>query len=61
MQEPAKMQQIGFIGLGRMGSPMASNLCKKGFELLVYDVNPKALAAFEQPHSKAARALGFTS
>jgi 4-hydroxybutyrate dehydrogenase/sulfolactaldehyde 3-reductase len=51
------MQQIGFIGLGRMGSPMASNLCKKGFELLVYDVNPKALAAFEQPHSKAANSI----
>jgi 4-hydroxybutyrate dehydrogenase / sulfolactaldehyde 3-reductase len=51
------MQQIGFIGLGRMGSPMASNLCKKGFELLVYDVNPKALAAFEQPHSKAANSV----
>ena len=39
------MQLIGFIGLGRMGNPMASNLCKKGFELLVYDVNPKALSA----------------
>jgi 4-hydroxybutyrate dehydrogenase / sulfolactaldehyde 3-reductase len=51
------MQQIGFIGLGRMGSPMASNLCKKGFELLVYDVNPKALAAFEQPHSKPANSI----
>jgi 4-hydroxybutyrate dehydrogenase/sulfolactaldehyde 3-reductase len=51
------MQQIGFIGLGRMGSPMASNLCKKGFELLVYDVNPKALAAFEQPHSKPAKSI----
>lgn len=51
------MQQIGFIGLGRMGNPMASNLCKKGFELLVYDVNPKALAAFEQPHSKPAESI----
>jgi len=51
------MQLIGFIGLGRMGSPMASNLCKKGFELLVYDVNPKALAAFEQPHSKATKSI----
>jgi 4-hydroxybutyrate dehydrogenase/sulfolactaldehyde 3-reductase len=57
MREPAKMQQIGFIGLGRMGSPMASNLCKKGFELLVYDVNPQALAAFEQPHSKTASSI----
>ncbi len=31
--------QIGFIGLGRMGRPMASNLQRKGFALVVYDVN----------------------
>jgi 4-hydroxybutyrate dehydrogenase / sulfolactaldehyde 3-reductase len=39
------MKTIGFIGLGNMGRPMASNLCRKSFELLVYDVNPKATAA----------------
>jgi 4-hydroxybutyrate dehydrogenase / sulfolactaldehyde 3-reductase len=31
---------IGFIGLGRMGRPMASNLRRKGFDLIVHDVNP---------------------
>src|SRR6185312_15496590 len=31
---------VGFIGLGRMGRPMASNLCRKGFDLIVHDVNP---------------------
>jgi 4-hydroxybutyrate dehydrogenase/sulfolactaldehyde 3-reductase len=51
------MRQIGFIGLGRMGQPMASNLCKKGFDLLVYDVNPKSVAAFGQPHSKPAQSI----
>lgn len=34
------MTMIGFIGLGRMGRPMASNLCRKGFRLVVHDVNP---------------------
>ena len=34
------MATIGFIGLGRMGRPMASNLQKKGFELVVYDIDP---------------------
>ncbi len=34
---------IGFIGLGRMGRPMASNLCRKGFRLLVNDVNTAAM------------------
>jgi 4-hydroxybutyrate dehydrogenase / sulfolactaldehyde 3-reductase len=51
------MQQIGFIGLGRMGKPMASNLCRKGFDLLVYDVNPRAVAAFEQPHSQPTNSI----
>jgi 4-hydroxybutyrate dehydrogenase/sulfolactaldehyde 3-reductase len=31
-------ERIGFIGLGRMGRPMASNLCRKGFDLIVFDV-----------------------
>jgi 4-hydroxybutyrate dehydrogenase/sulfolactaldehyde 3-reductase len=34
------MDTIGFIGLGNMGRPMASNLCRKGRRLIVYDVNP---------------------
>ena len=42
------MEQIGFIGLGRMGRPMATNLCRKGFRLTVYDINPAAVAELEQ-------------
>ena len=30
--------QIGFIGLGTMGGPIALNLCKAGHRLLVHDV-----------------------
>jgi 4-hydroxybutyrate dehydrogenase / sulfolactaldehyde 3-reductase len=56
MSEPA-MPQIGFIGLGRMGRPMASNLCRKGFDLLVYDANRQALAAFAQAHARAAESV----
>jgi 4-hydroxybutyrate dehydrogenase/sulfolactaldehyde 3-reductase len=37
------MEKIGFIGLGRMGRPMASNLRAKGFELIVHDVNAEAV------------------
>jgi 4-hydroxybutyrate dehydrogenase/sulfolactaldehyde 3-reductase len=37
------MDRIGFIGLGRMGKPMASNMCRKGFRLSVYDVNQAAV------------------
>jgi 4-hydroxybutyrate dehydrogenase/sulfolactaldehyde 3-reductase len=38
------MDKIGFIGLGRMGKGMASNLCKKGFELVVLDLHAAAVA-----------------
>lgn len=36
------MKKIGFIGLGAMGYPMASNLLNAGYELYVCDVNPEA-------------------
>jgi 4-hydroxybutyrate dehydrogenase/sulfolactaldehyde 3-reductase len=36
--------RIGFIGLGRMGRGMALNLCRKGFSLVVYDVDPRPVA-----------------
>ena len=32
------MKNIGFIGLGIMGCPMARNLLKKGYSLTVYDI-----------------------
>ena len=34
---------VGFVGLGRMGRPMASNLCRKGFRLRVNDVSTAAM------------------
>lgn len=30
--------KVGFIGLGRMGSGMALNLCKAGYDVTIYDV-----------------------
>jgi 2-hydroxy-3-oxopropionate reductase len=32
------MEKIGFIGLGAMGKPMATNLIKKGFSLVIFDL-----------------------
>ena len=34
-------QRIGFIGVGTMGKPMASNLIRAGHELTVFDLNPE--------------------
>jgi 3-hydroxyacyl-CoA dehydrogenase len=35
------MKKIGFIGLGIMGRPMAKNLLKKGYDLVVCDIRPE--------------------
>lgn len=43
---------VGFVGLGRMGRPMASNLCRKGFRLLVNDVNRAAMEALAHLQAK---------
>ena len=32
--------RIGFIGLGRMGTPMSKNLLRAGFQLKVFDILP---------------------
>ena len=36
------MSEIGFIGLGIMGRPMAGHLLDAGHELFLYDVAPVA-------------------
>jgi 4-hydroxybutyrate dehydrogenase/sulfolactaldehyde 3-reductase len=46
------MNMIGFVGLGRMGRPMASNLCRKGFRLAVHDINRDAVAELELLQAK---------
>ncbi len=48
---------IGFVGLGVMGLPMATNLSKAGYSLTVYDADPAAVerAAREIPGAKPAQ------
>lgn len=36
-------KNIAFIGLGKMGNPMASNLVKAGYTVTGFDVSPEAL------------------
>jgi 3-hydroxyisobutyrate dehydrogenase len=45
------MTQVGFIGVGTMGTPMASNLARKGFAVTLYDATPGRAA-------EAAKELG---
>ena len=48
------MKHVGFIGLGRMGQPMASNLIKAGYQLSVYDVSKEAVAAMAAKGARVA-------
>jgi 4-hydroxybutyrate dehydrogenase / sulfolactaldehyde 3-reductase len=47
---------IGFIGVGRMGRPMAANLCRKGFDVIAYDVNPAPVRDLTALGARAAAA-----
>jgi 4-hydroxybutyrate dehydrogenase/sulfolactaldehyde 3-reductase len=46
--------RVGFIGLGKMGGPMASNLARKGFPLLVFDVDTSAIARLVEAGARPA-------
>jgi 3-hydroxyisobutyrate dehydrogenase-like beta-hydroxyacid dehydrogenase len=40
------MAVVGFVGVGRMGGPMASRLLDAGYELCIYDVSLEAMKPF---------------
>ncbi|WP_284645792.1 NAD(P)-dependent oxidoreductase [Paenibacillus silviterrae] len=46
-RQEAKSMKIAFIGLGTMGKPMAMNLHKAGFSLIVYNRNRDRTREFE--------------
>lgn len=49
------MAVIAFIGLGQMGSPMASNLLRQGHQLSVFDVNADAVQRLVEKGAQPAR------
>jgi 3-hydroxyisobutyrate dehydrogenase len=55
------MAQIGFIGLGNMGLPMARNLIKAGHPVCGYDVSAAALDKFSAAGGISVRSLDVTS
>lgn len=48
------MTTIGFLGLGRMGAPMASNLVKAGHAVWVHDVSAEAVTGLVAQGATAA-------
>ncbi len=47
-------RQLGFVGVGRMGSLMAGRLLDAGHELTIHDTNETAVARLEQRGAKRA-------
>ena len=45
---------VGFIGVGNMGNPMAGNVLKTPFPMMVFDVNPKAMENLVKAGARAA-------
>ncbi len=53
--------KVGFIGLGNIGKPMAINVAKAGFDLMVYDLREeplKELAGLGAKVASSAREVG---
>jgi 3-hydroxyisobutyrate dehydrogenase-like beta-hydroxyacid dehydrogenase len=48
------VKHVGFIGLGRMGQPMASNLIKAGYQLTVYDISKHAMESLAAKGARTA-------
>jgi 3-hydroxyisobutyrate dehydrogenase-like beta-hydroxyacid dehydrogenase len=47
-------QNVGFIGVGRMGGPMARRLLEAGYGVTIYDTSEAALAGLEKLGAKRA-------
>ena len=48
---------VGFVGTGNMGFPMAANILKAGHELTVFDARPEATAELERQGARRAADL----
>lgn len=48
--------EVAFLGLGKMGSPMAAHLVSTGWKVRAFDLSPAALDAFVQANPRALRA-----
>jgi 3-hydroxyisobutyrate dehydrogenase-like beta-hydroxyacid dehydrogenase len=49
--------KLGYVGVGKMGGPMAERFIAAGHELLVYDANPAAIEPFLARGARAAASV----
>ena len=45
-ESTARIQRVGFVGIGNMGWPMAANLVRAGFDVMAVDAEPGRADAF---------------
>ena len=57
MVNKAMGTRVGFIGLGRMGKPIAANIVAAGFDLMVHDIREEPVRELVQMGAKRARGL----
>jgi 3-hydroxyisobutyrate dehydrogenase-like beta-hydroxyacid dehydrogenase len=50
--------QVGFIGLGHLGSKLARGIVDGGFDTVLYDVNPEAMRPFTDANVTLASSIG---
>jgi len=48
-------QNLGWIGIGKMGNPMSTHLLKAGYKLAVYDILPSAMSALTEQGATPAK------
>ena len=46
--------RVGFVGIGNIGEPVCRHLLEEGYELLIYDAYPEALARLEDTPAEPA-------
>ena len=51
--------KIGFIGLGRMGAPMARRIREAGYDLLVYDINSAQMLIMQKAGALPAKSASL--
>jgi 3-hydroxyisobutyrate dehydrogenase len=54
-------EAVGFIGLGNMGQPMALNLARNGFSLVVHDVNASRVGPLRERGATVAGSAAETA
>ncbi|NIO06872.1 MAG: NAD(P)-binding domain-containing protein [Deltaproteobacteria bacterium] len=52
------MNTIGMVGVGNMGTPMAKNLIKAGYPVVVFDIDEKRMDHLAQAGAKKAKNAG---